>query len=134
MIVNFFSVGPGVYSSTSIPIWGRVVHTPLSAFLLRHQISLRLWSCTRRVICPGDNLLCAASLQFLDRSWERWGRRKFCQYNRKNIPTEQYVFTDYFQTWSFFYSLLLHDSEHPRPGWLWTIGLSLLDYLPYILR
>ena len=80
---------------------------------------LWLWSCTRRVICPGDNFLCTSSLQFPDRSWE------FCKYDHKNVPRPSSMHS---LTFLQIFILLI-------TPWQWAFMTGLVkDYRPFSSR
>ena len=118
-----------VYSGSG-PICGRIVDSRGPRILLACSFVFLLgrYSCFRYLYDCGlvpDALstpvtiiyyaVRTPSLQFPDRSWERWGRHKFYKFNRKNVPRRSSMYSLTFLQ-SLFYSLL-YDSEHPRPVW-----------------
>ena len=114
-------------------------HTPClwfcipSRWILRHQISLWLWSCTRRGVCPGVHLLCTSSMQFPDRSRGRWGHHRFYKYNHKIVSRPSSMFNEVFAR----FILLIYPWQRASTTGLVMSGYGLsafLDYLPYILR
>jgi hypothetical protein len=104
-----------------------VVDTPAS------NISMTLVSNPTRHV-PGDNFLCTSFLQFPDWSWELWGLHKFCKFNCKDVPRQSSMyFPTFCKAYVTHYSMTACICDRSGNIWLWTIGVSLSDYLLNIL-
>ena len=103
-------------------------------WILWYQISLRLLSCTGRVICPGDNFLCtSSSLQFSDRSWERWGFASSVKITATTIPDRAVcIHRRFWKNYSTHYSMTgLVKDYRPFSSQLSSIHSSLETHLHF---